>query len=104
MKQLLLITLLLCFAFTMQSKAQSASLKSYEIYAAAHGFMCPFLTPKLIQRIQSMDSCKVWRTDDLIIHVEFSKPTAVNEEQLLNAAEKTGYERKNISIKEIANQ
>ena len=98
MKHLLILFLL---AFITQTKAQT---KSYEISAAAKGFMCPFLSPKYMARIQSLDSCKVWKTEDLIIHVEFSKPTEVNEETLLSAAEKTGYERKNISIKDITNQ
>jgi hypothetical protein len=93
--------------FPISGNAQSTTegneknvYKAYDISAEAHAFMCPFLSPKYMQRIHSLDSCKVWRTDDLVIHVEFSKPTTVNEEQLLLAAEKTGYERKNITVRE----
>lgn len=75
--------------------------RSYELSAEAHAFMCPFLSPKYMQRIHSIDSCNVWRTDDLVIHVEFALPTTNMEEKLLVAAEKTGYERKNIAVKEI---
>jgi hypothetical protein len=79
------------------------ALKKYDIYAEAHGFMCPFLTPKYIQLIHSLDSCKIWKTPDLIIHVEFLKPTNINKTDLINAAVKIGYEQKLISVTEIKN-
>jgi hypothetical protein len=89
----------------IQSNVQNSQVvKSFEISAAAHGFKCPFLTPKYIQRIHNLDSCTIWKGDDLVIHVEFTKQTNVNEEQLLFAAERTGYEKKNITVKEIVKQ
>ena len=102
--------LFLCLGLFGTVKAQQSSgvgsmlfktYRSYELSAEAHAFMCPFLSPKYMQRIHSIDSCNVWRTDDLVIHVEFTVPIINMEEQLLVAAEKTGYERKNITVKEI---
>ena len=87
-----------------KNEQNSPVVKSFEISAAAHGFKCPFLTPKYIQRIHNLDSCTIWKGDDLVIHVEFDKQTNVNAEQLLFAAERTGYERKNITVKEIVKQ
>ncbi len=80
---------------------QLKTYRSYELSAEANAFMCPFLSPKYMQRIHSIDSCNVWRTDDLVIHVEFTVPITNMKEQLLVAAEKTGYERKNIIVREI---
>lgn len=81
---------------TAQDKIQNTS---FEITAEAHGFMCPFLTPKYMELIHKLDSCKVWKTDDLVIHVDFIKSTTDSEEQLISAAETIGYERKNITVK-----
>ena len=95
---LLMILLISVFIGKAQQKNE---LRSFEISAQADGFMCPFLTPKFIKEIQSMDSCKVWKSDDLIIHVAFLKPTKITVDELLLAAVKIGYEKKNISVKQL---
>lgn len=86
---------------TPPTDGNEAEIKSFEITAEAHGFKCPFLTPKYIQRIHKLDSCRITRGDNLEIRVDFLKPTIIGEEQLVSAAEKTGYERRLIKVKEI---
>lgn len=75
------------------------TLKHYSIVADAHGFMCPFLTPKYIDRIKTFCNCSVQKDEQLTIHVFCHKNDSTNEAVLLNFAELIGYERKNIHVK-----
>lgn len=102
MKKVFFTTILLLGgAFALLCKAQEADFaRKMEISADAHGFMCPFLTPKFIQAVEQTDSCKIWKTDDLIIHLEYQAGSKINPEKILKLAEAIGYERKNIHIRE----
>jgi len=94
-------TLVLCGVFAFNCKAQEADgIHKMEISADAHGFMCPFLTPKFIHSIEQFDSCKVWKTDDLVIHLEFQAGSKINPEKILKLAEAIGYERNKIHVRE----
>jgi len=74
--------------------------KRMDVIADAHGFMCPFLTPKLIRAIEQADSCKVWKTEDLVIHIEYTPKGKINKEIVLKLAENIGYERNKIHVRE----
>lgn len=94
-------TLFLLMFIAISSHAQEAhGTRKMEISADAHGFMCPFLTPKFIRAIEQTDSCKVWKTDDLVIHLEYGYGSKINAEKIMKLAEGIGYERNKIHIRE----
>lgn len=94
-------TFFLWMFIVFSSHAQQApGTRKMEISADAHGFMCPFLTPKLIRAIEQTDSCKVWKTDDLVIHLEYRTGSKINAEKIMKLAEGIGYERNKIHIRE----
>lgn len=77
------------------------TLEQYEITADAHAFMCPFLSPRYMEFIQSNGDCSVIKTDDLVIHVYCYKENDLTPDELLKLADKVGYEPKNITIKRV---
>lgn len=104
MKLLYLIFILLGTGFAIPAQSQAlhtTSIDSFTITAEANGFMCPFLSPMLMQRIEQTGGCAVIKTPALALQVSCPKNAGVTAEKLLALAVQAGYERKLIHVKKV---
>jgi hypothetical protein len=99
MRTVLVVLFVFLLNNNLNANAPNDSLVSYDVYGEAHMFMCPFLSPKFIAILKSECNCDVTKTPDLVIHVKNGLP--LNLDLILLKAEELGYERKNITFKEV---
>lgn len=103
MKKLLSI-LLLCF-LSLEVFAVNEPIKSYYVVVEAHGLMCPFLSPMVIERIMSWSPLECERiTEEYALRIRLLSSDSHNAKDIENIMVQIGYEREKIHITETIEQ
>ena len=103
MKKLLPIFLLSLLSFVVF--ASDDPIKSYYIVVDAHGLMCPFLSPMVIERIKSWGPLECERiTEEYALRVRLLSSDSHNAKDIENIMVQIGYERDKIHITETIEQ
>ncbi len=79
---------------------QNASLNKvrYEVSASANALMCPFLSPKLMDKLSKSGADSLYRDDKLILHFITTKDKEIQDVEINKIIEGTGYQSKNFRI------
>lgn len=82
---------------------KTRATNSFVMTAEGNGFMCPFLTPQLINVIEKNMGCKVEKTNKYELLLNCLESKEIQPDQLIDLAEKIGFQRKmiHVSINEI---
>jgi len=103
MKKLLAIFLL--SLLSLDVFAAKDPIKNYYVVVDAHGLMCPFLSPMVIERIKSWGPLECERiTEEYALRVRFLGSDGHIAKDIENIMVQIGYERDKIHITETIEQ
>lgn len=102
MKAKILLAYIAVFYYNCGISQQLASIAPdslvYDLFGSAHALMCPFLSPKLQNKLEIEGGKSFIKTEDLhlIFKVPADKP--ISEERVMELVEKIGYEPAKFSL------